>query len=141
MNNVFVAFREALVLLLGFPIAASIPMVCTLFGIRLEPLPEIVAAMFFCLGRAAFVPRCPDNSTAFRRVLYQVLRAFALIVLMLFEVEVGLCFVVKDIPNEAWAFIGSVGAVYIIFVCLAESMLTADTAEYTINCNDDMRRE
>ena len=137
----FLIFRETLVLCLGVIVAAAAATICRLWGNKLELLPGVVVPILFCLGRASLVSNCPKIATAIRRVLYQLLRAFALIMLFLFEIGVGLFIDAKDIPMAVWAVIGGFGVTYIAFVYFAESMQTSEAANCTIGHNNCIQRQ
>ena len=69
-----------------------------------------------------FVSYDLKESSKIRRVIYQVLRAFALIMLLLFELGMGLFISANDIPCEAWAIVFCFGAAYVISVYVIESI-------------------
>ena len=131
----FLIFRETLILCLGAVIAVVALMTCRLCGNRLELLPGIVVPVCFCLGRLLFVPGCPKHTRGIRRVFYQVVRAFALIMLFLFEISMGLFIDANDIPLAVWAIVCSFGVLYVISICVVESMQTSVATTCTIDGN------
>jgi hypothetical protein len=78
--------------------------------------------IFFCLGRAAFAPSPPRNAVAIRRFVHQVLVALALVMLLLFEIGLGLFAGANDIPATVWMVVGSFAVVYVALICITESM-------------------
>jgi hypothetical protein len=78
----------------------------------------------------SFVRGCPKNTSAIRQALYQVLHAFALIMLLLFEMGMGLFIEAKDIPAAVWAVVAGFGVIYVLSICIAESMQTSSTEYY-----------
>jgi len=118
----FVIARETFVLCLGTVIAAIAPPIFRFFGNRLELLPGIVIPIVFCLGRLIFVPACPQGIGTLRQIAYSLLRAFALIMLFLFELGVGLFAGANDIPGFVWAIIGCFGVAYVMSIFVIEKM-------------------
>ena len=117
--------RETLVLGLGVVVAALADIVFRLCGNRLELLPGIVVPICFCLVRLVFFPGCSANAGAIWQAVYQLMRAFGLIMLLLFEMGVGLFLGAKDIPGFVWGIIGGFGVAYVASVYIAESIQTS----------------
>lgn len=117
-----IILREICVLCLGVVVAGVAAIVCRLLGNKLELLPGVVVPIVFCLGRLVCVPGCSNDMGMGRRVACQLLRAFALITLLLFEMGVGLFIEARDIPFAAWAVVGGFGAAYVFFIHVLESL-------------------
>jgi len=110
-------------------------------GNKLELLPGVVVPICFCLGRMSFVPGCPKSASAIRQTFYQILRAFALIMLLLFEMGVGFFLDAKDIPAGVWAVVGGFGVIYVTSICIADSMQTSCVKIGVVDGNDYMQNE
>jgi hypothetical protein len=119
---VLLIYRETLVLCFGVVVAASAAMACRFLGIKLELLPGVVVPIAYCLMRLSFTNQHPRSTTAICWAIGQVLRALALIMLLLFEMGVGLFIEAKDIPWEMWAIIGGFGVAYVAFCYTGETM-------------------
>lgn len=137
----FVILREILVLCLGVIVAVVAAIVCRLCGNKLELLSGIVVPICFCLGRVSLTSACPKNMCAVRQALYQILRAFALIMLLLFEMGMGLFIESKDIPVAVWAVIVGFGMVYVLSIYIAESMQKLWTEDFVFDGNDYIQSE
>jgi hypothetical protein len=129
---VFLIFRETTVLCLGAATAAAAAAISRLLGNRLELLPGIVVPIAFCLGRLCFARQCSEATTAIRRAICQLLLAFALIALFVFEMGVGLFIDANDIPIGAWAIVGCFGAAYVVCVLVAESVRASKATKCAI---------
>ena len=136
----FVILRETSVLCLGVIVAAGAALTCRLWGNRLELLPGIVVPICFCLGRLSFMPGYPKNISSIRQALYQMLRAFALIMLLLFEMGVGLFIEADDIPAVVWGIVACLGIFYIISILVAESLPTSSTHDCLPDGGEYMQR-
>jgi hypothetical protein len=117
-----ILIREVQVLGAGIVVSATISLALQHLGKDLELIHGIVVPILFCLGRAAFVTSQPHNISALRRVISQIMLAFALIVLLLFEMGIGLFATANDIPIEVWCIIIGFGILYLFLMCCAESL-------------------
>ena len=120
----FCAFRELLVLLFGCAISSGLSMFLAngrqgINQMPANPLLALFVPIIFCLIRASLAksPR-PDTSVR-RRTAYQVILAMALVLLLLFEVGIGLIVGTPGVTAVAWACVISIGLMYIVVFCVA----------------------
>ena len=62
-----------------------------------------------------------------RQASYQLLRTFALIMLLLFELGMGLFIEAKDIPAAVWAVVVGFGMAYVLSMWVVEWMQRSRT--------------
>jgi hypothetical protein len=120
------ALREAQVLLLGVALAFTVSLTVRRGGMA-ELLLAIVVPLALCIFRMTVIPypRIGRIMTTWKRVACQILLAIAIVLLLLFEMLVGLfAGPRKGIPWGAWAFVFALGAVYVGVMTAAEWLQT-----------------
>jgi hypothetical protein len=98
-----------------------------------NPLAALFIPIFVCFVRAGFVRKPSECVSKLRSVLYQVLIAFALISLLVFEIGVGLFVGAPGIPLNAWLIVAGLGVIYVTFLCLADMTNSAPKSELVPN--------
>ncbi|MEM7478755.1 MAG: hypothetical protein AAF483_27545 [Planctomycetota bacterium] len=128
MNSIFVAIRECGVLLLGCAFTALVAYL-TDDGRpqpKMMPFANPLAALFIpilvCFVRSGFVQRPASEISRLRSIVYQFTIAFALILLLIFEIGVGLFVGAQDIPLKALVVVSGFGALYVCVFCLADAI-------------------
>ena len=127
MRTIYVALRESGVLLLGCLLSALVYYLIDDGKPRpklmpfANPIVSLFVPILFCLVRAGFVRSPSNDASKLQSTLYQVLIALSLIFLMVFEIGVGLFIGGQGIPFEAWLVAAGLGALYVLFYCLADA--------------------
>lgn len=123
-----IAVRESGVLAIGCVVSAIVAYLLN-FGqprLKMMPFANPLAALFIpiivSLVRAAFVRKPSADVSKLRSILYQVSIALALILLLLFEIGVGLFIGAVGIPIFAWLIVAGFGMLYVLFFCFAEAI-------------------
>lgn len=149
MRTISVALRESGVLLLGCLLNAIVAYLMDDGRPRpkmmpfANPLAALFIPIFVCFVRAGFVPKPSEAVSKLRSILYQVLIAFALISLLLFEIGVSLFLGAPGIPLNAWLIVAGFGVMYVTFLCLADMSNYAPKSELVQNLFsvDNLRQE
>lgn len=87
-----------------------------------NPLAALFIPIIVCLVRVGFVRMPSPNASKLRSILYQITIALALILLLLYEIGMGLFIGAIGIPLVAWLVVAGFGMLYVIFFCLAEAI-------------------
>jgi hypothetical protein len=119
--------RELLVIVTAFLLAALTTAIGRFLpdGVRL--MMAILVPIAFCLGRAAFFPSARRLPPGWRRVVYSLLAAAAVVLLWLFEMSVGLLLGAAGIPAIVWLAIAAIGCTYVVLIGLARRMIEASS--------------
>ena len=131
----FFVIRETAVLGGGVIIAIVAAILGRQHGRDLDVMLGIVLPIIFCLARLACVSRVPGNTTMLRYMIHQLSWAFALIMLFLFELGVGLFILAKDIPFLYWGVIAAFATAYLAAMYAVESLQTPQSTEAVVHDN------
>ena len=117
---IIVAIRETVVLTLGCLVTFIGSL---LLGNANRDFAALASAVLlpivFCLIRVSLVKRPDSTLSGLRHVGYQLCLGLALVLLLLFEMSMGMFLGAADIPIGMWMVVGAFGMAYVVFFCLA----------------------
>ncbi len=117
---IFVAIRESFVLLLACLVSFISLLIVRNGNQDFAALTTaIVLPIVFCLIRASFVQRLGSTWSRRRQIGYQVCLGLALVLLLFFEMSLGLLLGVADIPAVVWLIVAAFGIGYVSLFTVA----------------------
>ena len=94
-------------------------------GMPANPLLAVFGSIILCLIRAAMVGDRRFHVPTSRWITYQFIFAFALILLLVFEMVAGLLIGAVGVPAWAWLTLVAIGVAYVLTICVSELIVPA----------------
>ena len=117
---IIVAIRETFVLMLGCLLSFIGSLILGNASRDFAALASaILLPIVFCLIRASLVKRPDSTLSGIRHVGYQLCLGLALVLLLLFEMSLGLFLGSADIPAVMWMIVAAFGIGYVLFFTVA----------------------
>jgi hypothetical protein len=138
---IIVAIRETFVLMLGCLLSFIGSLMLGNANRDFTALASaILLPILFCLIRAALVKRPGSTLSGIRHVGYQLCLGFALVLLLLFEMSVGLFLGAADIPTVMWIIVAAFGMGYVFFFTVASRVGSTTDLSYNWSFACDVDR-
>ena len=129
---IIVAIRETFVLMLGCLLSFIGSLILGNANRDYAALASaILLPIVFCLIRASLVKRPDSTLSGIRHVGYQLCLGLALVLLLLFEMSLGLFLGAADIPTVMWMIVAAFGMGYVLFFTVA--FRVGSTTDLTYN--------